>query len=129
VIARALRDSGCEVIYLGIRQSPEEIASAAIEEDVSVVGISLLSGAHLALTAAVRKSLDNHGAEDVPLICGGIIPEDDHDELRRIGAKAIFTPGTSMREIEDTIRTLDRTRWYESESPQVIKAAPELSPD
>jgi methylmalonyl-CoA mutase, C-terminal domain len=110
VIAQALKDAGCEVIYLGIRRSPEEIAAAAVQEDADIVGISLLSGAHLPLTRAVRASLDAAGAEDVVLICGGIIPAEDHAELSASGAQAIFAPGASLRDIERTVRELGTRR-------------------
>jgi len=110
VIAQALTESGCEVIYLGIRRTPEEIAAAAVQEDADIVGISLLSGAHLQLTRAVRNKLDEAGADDVPLICGGIIPAEDHEALTAAGARAIFTPGASLTEIEAAINGLRRKR-------------------
>jgi methylmalonyl-CoA mutase, C-terminal domain len=110
MIAQALKDRGCEVIYLGIRRTAEEIAAAAVQEDADIVGISLLSGAHLQLTRAVRSKLDEAGADDVPLICGGIIPAEDHEALTAAGARAIFTPGTSLSEIEAVVKGLSRRR-------------------
>jgi methylmalonyl-CoA mutase, C-terminal domain len=99
VVARALRDGGCEVIYTGIRQTPEMIAEAALQEDVDVVGLSILSGAHLELFPRVVAELKNRGVEDVLLFCGGIIPEDDTKALSELGFKAIFRPGTNTQDI------------------------------
>jgi methylmalonyl-CoA mutase C-terminal domain/subunit len=105
-IARALRDSGFEVVYTGIRRTPEEIAMAAIQEDVDVVGLSSLSGAHMELFSEVVEALKKHGAEDIPVIGGGIIPEEDIEELKKRGIKKVFTPGTPMEEIIATFREL-----------------------
>jgi methylmalonyl-CoA mutase C-terminal domain/subunit len=99
VVARALRDGGCEVIYTGIRQTPEMIAEAALQEDVDVVGLSILSGAHLELFPRVAEELKKRGVDDVLLFCGGIIPEEDTDTLKNLGFKAIFRPGTNTRDI------------------------------
>ncbi len=99
VVARALRDGGCEVIYTGIRQTPEMIAEAALQEDVDVVGLSILSGAHLELFPRVVEELKKRGADDVLLFCGGIIPEEDTAALARIGFRAIFRPGTNTKDI------------------------------
>ena len=99
VVARALRDGGCEVIYTGIRQTPEMIAEAALQEDVDVVGLSILSGAHLELFPRVVTELKSRGIEDVLLFCGGIIPEDDTKALSDLGFKAIFRPGTNTQDI------------------------------
>ncbi len=109
-IARALRDSGFEVVYTGIRRTPEEIAMAAIQEDVDVVGLSSLSGAHMELFSEVVEALKKHGAEDIPVIGGGIIPEEDIEELERRGIKKVFTPGTPMEEIIETFRELCEKR-------------------
>lgn len=106
VIARALRDSGMEVIYTGLRQTPDMIAEAALQEDVQVVGLSILSGAHLALVPRVRQALDASGLHDVFLIVGGIIPEQDYDPLRAMGAAGIFGPGASTESIASFIRGL-----------------------
>jgi methylmalonyl-CoA mutase C-terminal domain/subunit len=99
VVARALRDGGCEVIYTGIRQTPEMIAEAALQEDVDVVGLSILSGAHLELFPRVVAELKSRGVADVLLFCGGIIPEDDTKALSDLGFKAIFRPGTNTQDI------------------------------
>jgi methylmalonyl-CoA mutase C-terminal domain/subunit len=103
VVARALRDAGCEVIYTGIRQTPEMIAEAALQEDVDVVGLSILSGAHLELFPRVVAELRNRGVDDVVLFCGGIIPEDDTAELEKLGFSAIFRPGTNTKDIVDFV--------------------------
>jgi methylmalonyl-CoA mutase C-terminal domain/subunit len=99
VVARALRDGGCEVIYTGIRQTPEMIAEAALQEDVDVVGLSILSGAHLELFPRVVDELKKRGVDDVLLFCGGIIPEEDTKALETLGFKAIFRPGTNTQDI------------------------------
>jgi methylmalonyl-CoA mutase, C-terminal domain len=99
VVARALRDAGMEVIYTGIRQTPEMIVEAAIQEDVDVVGLSILSGAHLELFPPIIEGLRKKGREDVLVIAGGIIPEDDISALQEMGVKAVFGPGTSTEDI------------------------------
>lgn len=101
VVARALRDGGCEVIYTGIRQTPEMIAEAALQEDVDVVGLSILSGAHLELFPRVVDELKKRGisSDDVLLFCGGIIPEEDSRALNDLGFKAVFRPGTNTQDI------------------------------
>jgi methylmalonyl-CoA mutase C-terminal domain/subunit len=99
VVARALRDGGCEVIYTGIRQTPEMIAEAALQEDVDVVGLSILSGAHLELFPRVVEEMRKRGLDDVLLFCGGIIPEEDTKPLEALGFKAIFRPGTNTKDI------------------------------
>ena len=101
VVARALRDGGCEVIYTGIRQTPEMIAEAALQEDVDVVGLSILSGAHLELFPRVVDELKKRGigTGDVLLFCGGIIPEEDSKALTDLGFKAVFRPGTNTQDI------------------------------
>jgi methylmalonyl-CoA mutase C-terminal domain/subunit len=104
-IAKALRDAGMEVIYTGIRQSPDDIAITAVQEDVDVVGLSLLSGAHTALFPRVIASLKKQGGGDIPVIGGGIIPEEDVPDLLKAGVGAIFTPGTR---IEDVIAEIKR---------------------
>ncbi len=104
VVARALRDAGMEVIYTGIRQTPDMIVEAAIQEDADVVGLSILSGAHLELFPAVTEGLRKKGREDVLIIAGGIIPEDDIPSLKQIGVKAVFGPGTSTEDIISFIR-------------------------
>ena len=99
VIARALRDAGMEVIYTGIRQTPEQIANAAIQEGVDIVGLSSLSGAHSHLFSKVVQILKEKGAEDILIIGGGIIPVDDISELKKTGIREIFQPGTSTEDI------------------------------
>jgi len=99
VVARALRDAGMEVIYTGIRQTPEMIVEAAIQEDVDVIGLSILSGAHLELFPPIIQGLKKKGREDALVIAGGIIPEDDIPALQQTGVKAIFGPGTSTGDI------------------------------
>ena len=94
-VARALRDAGMEVIYTGIRQTPEEIASAAIQEDVDAVGMSILSGAHNTLLPRVVELVKKQGADDVLFFCGGIIPDEDIPFLKERGMSAVFLPGTS----------------------------------
>jgi methylmalonyl-CoA mutase C-terminal domain/subunit len=106
VIARALRDAGMEVIYTGLRQTPEMIAEAALQEDVDVVGLSILSGAHMALVPRIREVMNTHGLADVPLIIGGIIPDADKPALEALGIRGIFGPGTNTEEIAAFIRTL-----------------------
>jgi methylmalonyl-CoA mutase, C-terminal domain len=98
-IARALRDDGFEVIYTGIRRTPEEIAAAAVQEDVDVVALSLLSGAHNELFAAVIEELRKARAGDIPVIGGGVIPREDVPGLERLGIRAVYTPGTPVAEI------------------------------
>ncbi|MBT4511471.1 MAG: cobalamin B12-binding domain-containing protein [Chloroflexi bacterium] len=103
VIARAFRDAGMEVIYTGIRQTPEMIAEAALQEDVDVVGLSILSGAHTELFPLVMNELNKRDMKDVVVIAGGIIPEDDHPALKEIGIAATFGPGTTTAEIVDYV--------------------------
>jgi methylmalonyl-CoA mutase C-terminal domain/subunit len=99
VVARALRDAGMEVIYTGLHQTPEQIVSAAIEEDARAIGLSVHSGAHLTLFPRVVELLRERGADDVVVFGGGIIPADDVTALRQAGVAAVFTPGTPMHEI------------------------------
>ena len=105
VIARALRDAGFEVIYTGIRQTPQMIAEAALQEDVDVVGLSILSGAHMTLCPKVVELLHTQGQEDVLVLLGGIIPDDDAAALKAAGVHAVFGPGTSSAEIIAFIQT------------------------
>jgi methylmalonyl-CoA mutase C-terminal domain/subunit len=104
VVARALRDAGMEVIYTGLRQTPEMIAEAALQEDVDVVGLSVLSGAHLTLLPKIVDRLKENGLDDVLIVIGGIIPEEDIEPLRQIGVRGVFGPGTSTEDIVAFIR-------------------------
>ena len=104
VVARALRDAGFEVIYTGIRQTPQMIAEAALQEDVDVVGLSILSGAHMTLCPKVVELLRAQGQEDVLVVVGGIVPETDISQLKAKGIAAVFGPGTSTQAIGDFIR-------------------------
>jgi methylmalonyl-CoA mutase C-terminal domain/subunit len=104
VIARALRDAGMEVVYTGIRQTPEMIAEAALQEDVDVVGMSILSGAHMALFPKVMELLNASGMDDVLVVAGGIIPDEDVPALNEMGVKGIFGPGTPTDQIVKFIR-------------------------
>lgn len=104
VIARALRDAGMEVIYTGLRQTPEMIASAAVQEDVDVIGLSILSGAHNTICPSLMKLLHAKGMDDVTVLVGGIIPEADLVKLKEAGIAEIFLPGTSTQDIVDFIQ-------------------------
>jgi len=104
VVARALRDAGMEVVYTGIRQTPEMIVEAAVQEDVDVVGLSILSGAHLALFPPITAGLKKKGKTDVLLVAGGIIPDEDIPALRKMGIKAVFGPGTPTPKIIEFIK-------------------------
>ena len=105
IIARALRDAGMEVIYTGLHQTPEQIAATAIQEDADAVGLSILSGAHMTLVPRVVDLLKEQGAEDVLVVVGGTIPNDDIPELKEGGVDEVFTPGSSTQEIVDYIRS------------------------
>jgi methylmalonyl-CoA mutase C-terminal domain/subunit len=104
VIARALRDAGMEVIYSGLRQTPEQIVAAAIQEDVDVVGLSILSGAHNVLFPEVLKLLKEKGGEDIIVLAGGIIPDKDIANLKALGIREIFLPGTPTQRLVEFIR-------------------------
>jgi methylmalonyl-CoA mutase, C-terminal domain len=104
VVARALRDAGMEVIYTGLHQTPEQIVEAAIQEDADVVGLSVLSGAHMTLFARVVELLAERDASDIVVFGGGIIPDDDIPELERVGVAKIFTPGATTTEIVAWVR-------------------------
>ncbi len=104
VIARALRDAGMEVVYTGLHQTPEQVVEAAIQEDVDVVGLSILSGAHMTLFPRIKQLLAENGADDIMVMGGGTIPEEDVKELKAGGwAAEIFTPGTTIEEIVEWI--------------------------
>ena len=104
IVARALRDAGFEVIYTGLRKTPEEIVKAAVEEDVKAVGLSILSGAHNHIFPRVIELLKQEGADDVVVFGGGIIPEEDIEPLKAAGVKAVFTPGTMTSSIVDFLK-------------------------
>ena len=104
VVARALRDAGMEVIYTGLRQTPEMIAEAALQEDVDVVGLSILSGAHMALVPRILELMKANGQEEVKIFLGGIIPDEDVPELKKIGVIGIYGPGASTEDIVAEIR-------------------------
>ncbi|MEX2536508.1 MAG: cobalamin B12-binding domain-containing protein [Trueperaceae bacterium] len=106
VIARALRDAGMEVIYTGLRQTSEMIVNAAVQEDVDAVGLSVLSGAHMHYFREIVKGLTEHGAQDILVFGGGIVPDQDLPELRDLGVGNIFTPGTSTTEVVSYIREM-----------------------
>ena len=110
VIARALRDAGMEVIYTGLRQTPEQIVSAALQEDADAIGLSILSGAHMHICPRVMELLREKGLNDVLVVVGGIIPDVDIPKLNAIGIQGIFLPGTPMQEIVDFIRGNTRSR-------------------
>jgi methylmalonyl-CoA mutase C-terminal domain/subunit len=108
LIARALRDAGMEVIYTGLHQTPEQVVSTAIQEDVQAIGLSILSGAHNTLFRRVREVLDEQGAKDIVLFGGGIIPDEDVPALHAAGVRALFTPGAPMHDIVDFVKSLRR---------------------
>jgi methylmalonyl-CoA mutase, C-terminal domain len=110
VIARALRDAGMEVIYTGLRQTPEQVVSAALQEDADVIGLSILSGAHNHIAPRLMDLLKAQGLDDVLVVIGGIIPDVDIPKLKSIGVKGIFLPGTPMQDIIDFINTNARSR-------------------
>lgn len=106
VIARALRDAGMEVIYTGLRQTPEMIAEAALQEDVNVVGLSILSGAHMALVPRIMEVMHESGLQDVKVILGGIVPDDDVEKLKELGVAAVFGPGSTTDAIVTYIQEM-----------------------
>ena len=110
VIARALRDAGMEVIYTGLRQTPQQIATAALQEDADVVGLSILSGAHNHIAPQLMNLLKEKGLDDVLVLIGGIIPDVDVPRLKEIGVRGVFLPGTPMQDIIDFINANARAR-------------------
>ena len=110
VIARALRDAGMEVIYTGLRQTPEQVVAAALQEDADAIGLSILSGAHMHICPRVMELLREKGLDDVLVVVGGIIPDVDIAKLRALGVRGIFLPGTPMQEIIDFISQNVRPR-------------------
>ena len=113
VVAAALRDAGMEVIYTGLRKTPEQVVDAALQEDVDVIGVSILSGAHATVFRKLRDGLAAEGLDDVVVIGGGVIPDDDIAELEALGVGKVFTPGTPLAEIvaylRETVSALDRS--------------------
>jgi methylmalonyl-CoA mutase C-terminal domain/subunit len=105
VVARALRDAGMEVIYTGIRQTPQMIAQAALEEDVDVIGLSILSGAHMELFPRIMQLLRQNGLDDILVVAGGIFPDEDVAAIKAMGVRGVFGPGTSTLDIVDFIRS------------------------
>lgn len=105
VIARALRDAGMEVIYTGLRQTPEMVVNAALQEDVQVIGLSILSGAHKTIVPRILQLLSERGMTDTVVIVGGVIPDEDAAELKKLGVAEVFQPGTSLANIVEFIRT------------------------
>ncbi len=116
IIARALRDAGMQVSYTGIRQTPEMIADAALDGEVDVVALSILSGAHLDLFPLIFERLKINEMEDVVVVAGGIIPEDDRAELQKMGVSGVFGPGATTSEIVEFIQTTHAEREHSSES-------------
>ena len=110
VIARTLRDAGMEVIYTGIRQTPHMIVQAAVQEDVNVLGLSILSGAHLEILPEIMRLLREEGMDDVLVVLGGIIPEQDREPLLKMGIAAVFGPGTSTQQIVEFVQQESPTR-------------------
>ena len=110
VVARALRDAGMEVIYTGLRQTPEMIAEAALQEDVDVVGLSILSGAHMALAPRVMELLRANGQGDVHVFIGGIVPDEDVQRLKELGVRGVYGPGASTEDIVRDIRLVGASR-------------------
>lgn len=106
VVAYGLRDAGFEVVYTGLRQTPVEIATAAIQEDVNVVGLSILSGAHLSLSSAVIEELNAQGGGDIIVLVGGVIPDDDIPKLKEMGVSEVFTSGSSIQSIAEFINSV-----------------------
>jgi methylmalonyl-CoA mutase C-terminal domain/subunit len=117
VIARALRDAGMEVIYTGLRQTPEQVVSAAVQEDVDAIGLSILSGAHMTLFPRVAELARQEGLNDVIIFGGGIIPDEDIPRLKELGVAEVFTPGTRMDEIVQFIRTRARQTEVADKAP------------
>ncbi|MDK2885589.1 MAG: methylmalonyl-CoA mutase, C-terminal domain [Thermosipho sp. (in: thermotogales)] len=106
VVAKALRDAGMEVIYTGLRQTPEQIVKTAIQEDVDLIGLSILSGAHMNICSKLLKLMKENGIENIPVFVGGIIPPDDAEELKKMGIKEVFGPGTPLSVIVEKIKQL-----------------------
>jgi methylmalonyl-CoA mutase C-terminal domain/subunit len=120
VVSHGLRDAGMEVIYTGIRQTPAAVARTAVEEDVDVIGISSMVGAHLAIMKKLRKELEALNASDIPVILGGIVPEEDYDQLRALGVGAIFPPGSEVKEMVRYINEIIKVNSWVPEVPGTL---------
>jgi methylmalonyl-CoA mutase C-terminal domain/subunit len=120
VVAYGLRDAGMEVIYTGIRQMPSAVARTAVQEDVDMIGISSMVGAHQAVMKKLRKELDAIGALDIPVIFGGIIPEEDYEALRALGVGAIFPPGSDIKEMVEYIKKTIKEKSWTAEVPGTL---------
>lgn len=120
VVAHGLRDAGMEVIYTGIRQAPAGVARTAIEESVDVIGISSMVGAHVAIMKKLRKELEKLNATDIPVILGGIVPEEDYDQLCQLGVSAIFPPGSELKEMIQSIQEMAKANEWISEVPGTL---------
>ena len=123
VIAKALADAGMEVIYLGLRRSPDEIAAAAVAEDVDVVGLSILSGAHLTLAQATISALVARGAGEIPVVVGGIIPDEDVVKLRALGVCDVLGPGSKLAQVVSAIRACAEGSRSQREHPPLHRSA------
>lgn len=110
VVARALRDAGIEVIYTGLRQTPEQVVDAAVQEDVDVLGLSILSGAHNTIVPKILNGLKEQGADDIVVLVGGIIPAEDAEKLQAMGVQGVFGPGSPLQDIVDFVRAHARPR-------------------
>ena len=128
VLARGLRDEGFEVVYTGLRQTPDMIVTAALQEDVDIVGLSILSGAHMTLVPKVCAQLRDRGLGDVLVTVGGIIPDDDIEPLRVAGVAAVFGPGTTIREVADFLRANAPPRDALRTPPDLRRSGPPISP-
>lgn len=117
VIALGLRDAGFEVIYMGLRQTPEKIVQTAIQEDVDLIGLSILSGAHRPLTRRVMEGLKNEGREDLIVFLGGVIPEEDKPHLKELGVAEIFTSGTDINQVAQAITQYVNAKYDGEDSP------------
>ena len=110
VVARALRDAGIEVIYTGLRQTPEQVVEAAVQEDVDVLGLSILSGAHNTIVPKILDGLKEQGADDIAVLVGGIIPREDAEHLQGLGVEGVFGPGSPLQDIVDFVHKHGRPR-------------------
>lgn len=128
VVARGLRDAGMEVIYTGLRQTPEMIAVAALQEDVDVICLSILNGAHLSVCRRLHQLLEKHGIDDVPVVVGGIVPEEDIADLRRHGARAVFGPGSNLDAIAAEVSRLGEGHFRSSRSSVADDGSQDTAP-